>query len=168
MLLLLFSCSDDSTNPSTDSRFKKVFGLFITYENGQIGSQIGDVSKNACNNVNNVFSIIPNPAYSSVSLHFNIESKRSVEIFIETALGSKEFNDSLRVSNYSFLATQEHDKYYKESIYKGELNSGTHEILLNLDDYEAGIYYISIIDNEGITVCTPLVIYRTEDKISSQ
>lgn len=164
LILLLISCNEDPTQVQKDKRFKTVYGMERTLANSQVAGVLGDVSKNACPNIEGLgLSLFPNPAAFTTTIQFNTNSNRSYELFIETALGDDEFLDSLSASNSpSYYEYPKHESYFKESLYKGEIGVGSNSIDLDLKEFEAGIYYISYVDSEGNSVCYPLLIQRLE------
>ncbi len=164
LMLLLLSCNEDPTQVQKDKRFKTVYGLERSLVNGQIAGVIGDISKNSCTNDEDLgLSIFPNPAAFTTTFQFNTNSNRSYELFIETAIGNNQFLDSLSASgspsNYEY---PQHESYFKKSLYKGEISAGSNSISLELNEFDAGIYYIIYEDSEGNSDCYPLLIQRFE------
>ena len=162
IIILFISCSDDTTNVEQDERFKTVYGMERTLEDATIAGVVGDTSKNPCSQSAKLNLITyPNPAHSGVTLSLRSKSELSFEIFIETAINGEGFIDSLNsleIPNQLYIT--QHKSYFKKSIYKGEIRVGQSEIMLDLNQIDTGLYFLTYEDSEGKSDCTPLVVQR--------
>lgn len=164
LILLIISCKDNPSEVEKDTRFKTVYGMERTLENSQIAGVIGNLSKNSCSRIDTIsFSTYPNPTTSGITINFFTDSKRTFEIFIETALGDDEFLDSLSTSGFPVnYRIPQHETYFKKSLYKGEVKTGTNSIQLDINEIGTGVYYLIYEDSEGNNDCYPLVVQRFE------
>lgn len=162
IFILLLSCNEDPSKVQKDERFKTVYGLERTLENSQKAGVIGDMSKNQCTNIEAMELIAyPNITANKTTFQFNIDSKRTVNLFIETALGDDEFLDSLSTNGVAVLTRlTQHESYFKESLYYDEFDRGSNVISIVLEQYDNGVYYIIYEDSEGNNSCFPIVIQR--------
>ncbi|MFA7327533.1 MAG: hypothetical protein WC121_12760 [Candidatus Kapaibacterium sp.] len=164
IFILILSCNEDPSKVQKDERFKTVYGLERTLENSQRAGVIGNTSKNACTRIDTIsFSTFPNPTAFGTTIDFFTDSKRTVEIFIETAIGDDEFLDSLSTSGFTVTPRLiQHETYFKKSLYSGEVNVGTYSINVDLKEIVTGVYYLIYEDSEGNSDCYPLVVQRYE------
>lgn len=164
LLLLIISCNENPSKVQKDTRFKTVYGMERTLENSQIAGVIGDLSKNSCSRIDTLsFSTYPNPMTSGITIDFFTDSKRTFEIFIETALGDDEFLDSLNATGFPVNhIIPQHESYFKRSLYKGEVMAGRNSLQLDLNQIGTGVYYLVYEDSEGNKDCYPLVVQRFE------
>lgn len=164
LILLIISCNENPSKVQKDTRFKTVYGMERTLENSQIAGVIGDLSKNSCTHIEGLgFLIYPNIAAFNTTVQFNTISNRSFELFIETALGDDEFLDSLSASSFPVnYRIPQHETYFKKSLYKGEVLTGTNSIQLDINEIGTGVYYLIYEDSEGTSDCYPLVVQRIE------
>jgi hypothetical protein len=162
IILILLSCNEDPTQVQTDKRFKTVYGFDRTLETGQIAGRLGDVSKNNCIPIEGQYLVsFPNPAFNSITLDFQTLSNRTCVIYIETALADDVFLDQLLSISYpsQFTITQ-HKEYFKKSFYKGEINAGSNNVILDINQIGTGVYYITYEDSEGYSICSPLIVQK--------
>lgn len=165
--LLLFSCRDDSTNPSTDQRFKKVYNIIITLENSQIAGKLGVAKQNECSEIENIsFIAYPNPSIQYITIALNALDTYNLELFIETALADADF-----INSYNLIYTHKsnklvnHKNYYIKSVFKGKVSKGDNSIKLDISQFDAGVYYLSYKDEEGNQICFPIAIQKINEKL---
>ena len=165
LALLLFSCAEEPTKVIEEGQFRTVYGLERSFENGQIAGVIGDLSKNSCTSIDTLsFSTYPNPTAFGITIDFFTDSKRTFEIFLETAQGDKELLDSLGAIRYpSPISIPQHDSYFKTSLTSGSVEKGNNSVHLDLEQFETGIYYLIYEDSEGNKGCYPLAVQRYLD-----
>ncbi len=162
LIILFVSCNEDPSNALKEEQFKTVYGLVRTFENSQIANQIGDITKNSCTHIEALeLSTYPNPTAFGVTIELNSDSKQTITFSIETALGEKQFLDSLSASSYpSPIIVPQHESYFKRELYSAEVNIGRNSIHLDLDQIGTGVYYLIYEDSEGNSDCYPLAIQR--------
>lgn len=162
LILLIISCKEDPTQVQKDERFKTVYGFERTLVTGQVVGRLGDVGNNFCAPLEEQNMITyPNPTLTGLTLEFNINSNRTFEILIETALFDDELLEKLLSIRYpSTYKITQHKDYFKSSLTNGNVKVGTNTIQLDISQIGTGIYYIIYEDSEGNSDCYPLVVQR--------
>ncbi len=162
IFLILISCSDEPTKAIEEGQSRTVFGLERTFENSTIAGLIGDLSKNYCTNIDSLeFFTFPNPTASGVTIEFKSDSRRTYEIFLETAIGDENLLDSLAAISYPTpIIIAQHESYFKQSLISGSIKEGKNSIHIDLRDISTGVYYLIYNDNKGNSDCYPLVVQR--------